>query len=140
MKPRNLLVVVGLVVGLSAGAPSAHAGKGVKKKGEHVVHGTVVHVEHKGEHHGEITVKVHHHKKKNGQPAHRHEHKFAVQQNTHFFVRHGKEEHAARFAAVKKGEHVAIRAKEHHAEQVVIHRHAHKTAVKLALPKKGVKK
>jgi hypothetical protein len=68
MKMRTLLVVLGLVVGLLAGgASSAHAGKGVKKKGAQTISGTVVHVAHgnqKGAKHHEITIKAHHHKKK----------------------------------------------------------------------------
>jgi hypothetical protein len=127
MKLRNLFVVVGLAVGLAAGAPSAHAAKGVKKKNEHLVNGTVVRVEHKDQHEGEITVKVHHHKKKS-QPGHGHERRFHVHRNTQFIARHGDKEHVTHFAAVKQGEHVTVHAKAHHAEMVVIHHHHHKKA------------
>jgi hypothetical protein len=130
MKVRHLLIVLGLVVGLAA-VPDARAAKGVKKKGEHWVHGTVVQVEHKGRDHGEVTVKVHHAKKKNaaaGRPAHLHH--FSVTHHTHVLVaRAGGEQHVP-FADVRKGEHVAVLARDHHAEKVVIHPHHPKRVVK----------
>jgi hypothetical protein len=125
---------------LGVAAPQAFAAKGVKKNtsAEHLIHGTVIHVEHTGPHHGEITVKTQHHKKK-GQPAvagvkvaHAHHEKFTVGPNTRFFVAHGQNVTAGTFAAVHKGEHVEIVARGHHAESVTIHHHhaAAKTAVK----------
>jgi hypothetical protein len=121
-------LVVGLVVGLAAAVPSAHAAKGVKKKGDHWVNGTVLHVDHKGQHEGEITVKVHHHKKKS-QGATGQGHKLAVHQGTRFVTRQGDKERAASFAAVKNGEHVSVEVKSHRAEMVVIHHHHHKKTV-----------
>ncbi len=144
MNLRTYFAVLGIVLGIAVAAPQAFAAKGVKKNttGEHLIHGTVTHVEHKGDHHGEITVKTHHHKKK-GQPAvagvkaeQAHHHKFSVSPNTKFIVVHGQDANAATFAAVHKGEHVEILAHEHHAEMVTIHHHAvAKTTVKPTVKK-----
>jgi hypothetical protein len=139
MNLRTCLVVLGMVLGIAVVAPQAFAAKGVKKNttAEHRIHGTVIHVEHKGPQHGEITVKTHHHKKK-GQPAVAgvkagpgHEHKFTVGPNTRFLVVHGQNATAATFAAVHKGEQVEILVRGHHAETVTIHHHhTVKTGVK----------
>jgi hypothetical protein len=127
MKVRAFLIVVGLVVGLIS-TPDARAAKGVKKKGEHAVRGTVVQVEHRGRDQGEITVKVHHHKKKNAAAAHTH--RFMVSNRTHVLAAHPAGERPVPFAEVRKGEHVTVLAREHHAEKIVIHRHHHKRGVK----------
>ncbi len=145
MNLRTCFVVLGLVLGVAVAAPQAFAAKGVKKNttGEHLIHGTVTHVEHKSLNHGEITVKTHHNKKK-GQPAvagvkvaHAHHHKFSVGPNTRFVVVHGQTATAATFAAVHKGEHVEILARGHHAETVTIHHHH---AVTTTMVKPTVKK
>jgi hypothetical protein len=136
MSLRSLLVVLGVVAGLTVGAGRAHAGKGVKKNQgeERHTHGVVVSVDHEKGGHGHIVVKVHHHKKKKGQTVAQgskaHEHKFSVGKGTRFEVVSGKEHHAVHFDAVKKGEHVVIahKAGSQHAADVVIHRHGGKKA------------
>jgi len=180
MKMRNLFLVLGLVFGLlAAGASSAHAAKGVKKKGEHTIKGTVVHIAtstKKGVNHAEITVKVHHHKKKvqtnttpnvpatnpkapavktpkvpatttpkvpanPGQTVHHHHHhKFTVTSSTQHFITDGKTMQPTTFAAVHKGSHVAITAKGHHADKIVIHHHHSKKPPASKPAKKVTKK
>ena len=126
MQLRAPLVVAGLVLGLAVTAPQVRAAKGVKKKGDHWVHGTVIHVEHRANNTGEITVKVHHARKKiavvAGQPA-AHHHRLLVGPQTQFAIKAGQMEKATTFAAVRKGEHVSVLARTHHADKVVIHRH-----------------
>ncbi len=127
MHLRSLLIVGGLILGVAVIAPQAQAAKGVKKKGDHWVHGTVIHVEHRV---GEVTVKVHHAKKKvaviAGHPAVTHQDRFLVTQQTQLFVKQGQVEQPTTFLAVRVGEHVSILAKGHHAEKVVIHHHLKK--------------
>lgn len=135
---KSLVVaVVGLTALLMAGVSTAQAAKGVKKKGDHAVHGVVVAVDH-DKNGGSITVKTHHHKKKKksattavGQKSKgKHEHKFHVSPGTKFTVGHGKTQKPASFSAVHKGEHVVILAKGHNAEKVAIHHHHHKKKAK----------
>lgn len=131
------ILLVGVLATLTAGVSTAQAAKGVKKKGEHRVHGIVVGVDH-DKNGGSITVKTHHHKKKKktatttvGQkPKGKHEHKFHVSKGTHFSVGHGKHQKPASFGAVHKGEHVVILAKGHNAEKVTIHHHHKKKGKK----------
>jgi hypothetical protein len=130
MKLRNFVLALGLVFGLMVVAPQSRAEKGVKKTQgtqgttTHVHHGVVIHVEHKKDGHGSITIK-HHHSKKKGATAQGNkvekEHKFSVNKNTRFTLAHGKNHKSTTFSAVHKGEHVAITSKGHHAEHVVIH-------------------
>jgi len=135
MQLRSLLIVAGLTVGLAVAVPQALAAKGVKKKGDHWVHGTVTHVEHRANNTGEITVKTHHARKKvvvvAGQPAPTHHHRFLVSQQTQFLSKHGQVEKATSFAAVKNGEHVSILVRGHHAEKVVIHHPHHKKVARV---------
>jgi hypothetical protein len=122
------IALAGLIVALSLGAGSAQAGKGVKKsQKEHTVHGVVVLVEHLKNHQGVIEIKTHHHKKKTARkPGQTHLHRFTVGSDTQFFTMHKLLETPASFASVHKGDHVAILAKNHHAERVLIHHHHHK--------------
>jgi hypothetical protein len=140
-----MLTVGALVVGvLALGASPALAAKGVKKSGEHKVHGIVESVHHdakaaaggSGGQEGEITVKVRNNKKK-GQAAAKGSKKagakterFTVGKETKFEATNGKQHHAVTFAAVKPGEHVVIEAKGHHAEKVTIHHHSGKKGAK----------
>ena len=128
---RVLVISAALAFGLLSASP-AFAAKGVKKKAASgVAHGVVTHVEHHkvkapNGHLGEITIKTHHSKKK-GQPAAAgkkvagHTHKFTVGTNTAFALVHGKQSQTAGFAAVHKGEHVAITHTANHATAVKIH-------------------
>jgi hypothetical protein len=149
---RTLLTVGAVVVGLlAAGASPALAAKGVKKNGEQKVHGVVVSVHHhdakaggaNSGNEGEITIKVHSHKKKGqaaakgGKKAGSKTERFTVGKETRFEVTNGKQHHAATFADVKPGEHVVIEHKGHHAEKVTIHHHSakKKPATKPKAPK-----
>ena len=130
---RTMLMVGGLVMGLVAvGASPAFAAKGVKKNGEQKVHGIVVEVRHdakagsgnSGGHEGEITIKVHTKKgKSGGKNAASKTERFTVSKETKFESTNGKQHHAATFADVKPGEHVAIEHKGHHADKVTIQHH-----------------
>ncbi len=119
-------VLAGLMVGflavLAYGVSPAEAAKGVKKKGEHKVHGTVVSVEHKQ---NEIVVKTHHHHKK-AAGAKSHTREFRVSSSTRFTVVHGKKHTTAKFSDVHQGDHVSIVANGKVAEHVAIHHHKHK--------------
>jgi hypothetical protein len=121
-------VVVVLV--LTVGSSTAHAGKGAKK-GEHHHRGTVVAVEENGGH-GHITVKVHHQHKKTVNAAGSKLEKFHISASTKFELVSKQEHRPATVAAVHVGEHVLILAHEHHADMVEIAHHHHK-------PKKGKK-
>jgi hypothetical protein len=138
---RTMLTVGAIVVGLlAAGASPVFAAKGVKKNGEQKVHGVVVSVHHhdakagsaNSGHEGEITIKVHSHKKKGqaaakgGKKAGSKTERFTVGKETKFEVSSGKQHHAGSFADVKPGEHVTIEHKGHHAEKVTIHHQSSK--------------
>ena len=95
MNALRCLAVVGVVAGLSGGvvessAPAKH----------HTFHGKVVHVDH---HHHKFTVRV------AGQSGGKHhEHIFHVNSHTHFDFMGGKNNHPAKFSALKHGEHVVV--------------------------------
>jgi hypothetical protein len=143
---RTILTSAALAFGLLvAGVAPAFAAKGVKKNqsASQTVHGVVVNVSHHNAkagsagagHEGEITIKVHSHKKKGqaastGKKAKSKTEKFTVGKETTFEVVQGKQHHPASFAAVKPGEHVAITHKGHHAEKVTIHVHSTKKSTK----------
>jgi hypothetical protein len=126
MNLRNCLVVLGVIFGLTAGASTAQAGKGVKKNGknaEHHHHGVVTSVEHKK---GHFEIVTHHKSKKkkagavNGVTTTHH--KFTVTASTKFYIAHkDKTRTATTFAHLHKGEHVTISSKNGHADSVVIH-------------------
>ena len=129
MKMRTALLVLGVVFGLTVGASSAQAAKGVKKKangnGEHHHHGKVISVDHKA---GHFTIAVHHHsKKKKGTtatatPTKVQHIKFNVTNSSKFFVSQNKNKTPSSFSALKVGEHVGVASKNHHADTVVIHK------------------
>ncbi|HLW66930.1 MAG TPA: hypothetical protein VKS79_16565 [Gemmataceae bacterium] len=139
---RTMLTVGAVVVGLlAAGVSPAFAAKGVKKSENHPVHGVVVSVNHgdakagsanAGGHEGEITVKVHSHKKKGkgaakaGKKSSTKTEQFTVGKETKFEVVNGKQHRAGTFADVKPGEHVVISHNGRKAEKVIIHSHSTK--------------
>jgi hypothetical protein len=121
---RQTLLVLGVIFGLSVGASSAFAAKGVKKKAEHHHKGVVVSV---GD--GTITIKTHHHKKKKaataGAPKHQ-ELSFTINAATKVEIDSKGVHKPATLAALHKGEHVTIASKEKHADKIAIHHHKHK--------------
>jgi hypothetical protein len=129
MKLRTAIFVLGIVVGLSAGASEAQAAKGVKKNGKggnHVHHGRVTHVDHKA---GQFTILAMHGGKKKkkgagvaaaGAP---HPHNFSVAASTKFAVGSGKNRAPASFAALRVGESVSVMSQKGVAEGVLIHKH-----------------
>ena len=141
MNFRKLLIVLGVVFGLTMGASEAQAAKGVKKKGggEHHHHGVVTHVDHKS---GHFTIKTHHHgKKKKSSTAAKgtiHHHKFTVTSNTKFTVAHKKNKKPGSFTSLHAGEHVSVAAHKGHADHVTIHAKPKKATKKIP-PKKKIK-
>jgi len=126
-------ITLGVVLAWAAAVPSAQAAKGVKKKGEHAHHGTVVAIHNnakKGQH--TFTIKVHHHHKKKALTAapaatpttahHHHKHlTFQVAGATQFEARRGKDHVAASPASLHKRERVTVLAHGHMADKVTIH-------------------
>jgi hypothetical protein len=151
MKLQGALLVFGLVATLSLGASNASAAKG-KKKGEHTHHGTVVAVEKKGNE-AVLTIATHHHNKKKGLASvtKTTTHKFEVDGKTTILTVNKKgnkgankvannnaggkkQKQAGSLASLQRGDHVVIRAHNHHADTVAVH---HKS---IARNNKGKKK
>jgi hypothetical protein len=117
--------MLGAVVLLGVCAAPAPAAKGVKKNGEHHVHGKIVAVHHGKNGHGTVTIHVTHHKHKKapiaGQQAavnKRSTHTFTVNHHTHVVGAHNGR-HG--LAALHAGEHVTIAAHHNHADRITIH-------------------
>jgi hypothetical protein len=122
---RFCLVLGGIIaisVGTSTAAPAA---KG-KKSGEHRIHGTVVSVQQNS-----ITIKTHHHKKKNGQATaatKSHVKTFTITANTKIQVGGKNQTRPANLNALHKGEHVVVLAHNRQADVITIHHHKKKKA------------
>jgi hypothetical protein len=126
MKLRTALLVAGVVFGLAASAPTAHAAKGIKKKGgETHHHGKVISVDHKG---GHLTIAtLHQSKKKKNVAAAKVKHlKFSVTNSTKVVVNHKKKNVASNLSAVRVGENVTIASHKGHADVIQIHLKTHK--------------
>ena len=121
MKLQRLLIVLGVVFGLTAGASQAQAGKGVKKTGEHHHHGIVVAVD---QDKNLIEVKTSH-KSKNkttGEVTTTSQIiKLDVTANSKFFIAQNDMKSPATFARVQKGEHVSFSSHNHQVDSLVIH-------------------
>lgn len=136
MSLRTHLVAIAVAFAVFfGGASQAQAAKGVKKKtsatAEHHHNGKVVAVDHKS---GIISIQEHHKAKK--KTARTQVHKFTVTSTTKVFTGVNKQRKPSNFAAVHKGEHVSIAARNHHADTVVIHSKVNKTKKKAAKKKK----
>ena len=117
--------VLGAVAMLGISASPASAAKGVKKTGEHHVHGTVVSVQHaaKGKH-GTLTIRVAHHKHKKGQKAVNGAHAKKGATQTFTIDHHTRVDGAGNgkngLHALRPGEHVTVAAHHHHADRVTV--------------------
>lgn len=125
---KSTLLVLGIIFGITAGASTAQAAKGIKKKAnpnvEHHHQGKVVHVDHKS---GRFTIAVVHHSKKKKAAAANPVTKivqirFSVSKATQFSIGSKKMKAASNFAALQVGEYVSVAGKNHHADAVLIHK------------------
>jgi len=128
MRPTRCALAVAITLSLTfaAQADDAKKAKAKKKKGEHAA-GVVVEVKKdKDKDEGTIKIKVHKRAKKGATtPATTEEKVFKVTSATKFEKVSGKKGEqqvtAVTFAAIEKGEHVRVKAKDGTAEDVKIH-------------------
>jgi hypothetical protein len=125
------LVLLSLALGLTFGASTAQAAKGVKNGATGHHKGKVVSMQHNGKG-GTLTIACRRgHKKAGnhaaaGRSAHPvHLHTYHVDQNTHVAMRQARNTHAASPAALRVGQTVNVVHSHHHADSVVIMHHNH---------------
>jgi len=117
-------LVLGGIIAMTVGTSEA-AEKGKKKTDEQRIHGTIVAVQKDS-----ITVKTHH-KKKKGQAAaasKSHTKTFTITENTKIQVGDKKQNQPANLAALHKGSHVVVLARNNQADTVIIHNKKKKKA------------
>jgi hypothetical protein len=111
--------IIAMTVGTSEAAPS---GKGKKKSGEHGIRGTIVSVQKDS-----ITIKTHP-KKKKGQAIAGQTKTFTITEKTKIHKGGKKQQQPVDLAALSKGQHVLVLAKNQQAKTVIIQQHKKKKA------------